>query len=60
MELHCVFPAFKLEVRKSAIYDGAGLIILINQVHHQCYHYRLVLRLALGNEQREGHQRIIG
>lgn len=36
------------------------LITLIDQVHHHLYHYILLLRLALGNHQREGNDCVIG
>ena len=41
-------------------YDiGRALILLINQIHHQFHHRILLLRLALGDHDGDGHQGVV-
>ena len=34
-------------------------VVLIDQIHHHLHHHVLLLRFALGNHQREGHEGVV-
>ena len=34
-------------------------VVLVDQIHHHLHHHVLLLRFALGNHQREGHEGVV-